>query len=131
MNTKNMVIEFSSSLSNIVEVNSSFNAAKLRIAYTGKNRNNTFISKESFERAIPTMYNCPIVANYMRESDEIGSHDGEFIKDKNGKTKYVNLTQPVGVIPESAQYSWETVDDNGVIHEYLCADVILWKRQEA
>ena len=131
MNTKNMVIEFSSSLSNIVEINSSFDAAKLRIAYTGKNRNNTFISKESFEQAIPTMYNCPIVANYMRESDEIGSHDGEFIKDKNGKTKYVNITQPVGVVPESAQYNWETVDDNGVIHEYLCADVILWKRQEA
>lgn len=128
---KNMTIEFSSSLSNIVEVNPSFDSAKLRIAYTGKNRNNSFISKEAFERAIPTMYNCPVVANYMRESDEIGSHDGEFIKDSNGNTQYVNITQPVGMIPESAQYSWETVEDNGVIHQYLCTDVILWKRQEA
>lgn len=100
---KNMTIEFSSSLSNVVEVNPSFDSAKLRIAYTGKNRNNSFISKEAFERAIPTMYNCPVVANYIRESDEIGSHDGEFVKDSNGNTKYVNITQPVGMIPESAQ----------------------------
>lgn len=131
MKARKMTIEFSSSLSNVVELNPSFDSARLRIAYTGKNRNNSFISKEAFERAIPTMFNCPIVANYMRETNEIGSHDGEFIKDSDGKTKYVNITQPVGVVPESAQYDWETVEDNGVLHQYLCTDVILWKRQEA
>lgn len=134
MEAKNMTIEFSSvdsNLTDIVEKNPSFDAAKLRIAYTGKNRNNTFISKESFERAIPTMFNCPLVANYIREEDEIGSHDGEFVTDQSGETKYVNITQPVGVIPESAQYTWESVNDNGVMHQYLCTDVLLWKRQEA
>lgn len=126
-----MFITFSSNLSDITEVNPSFDAAKLRIAYTGRNRNNSFISKEAFERAIPTMFNCPVVANYMREENEIGSHDGEFVKDADGNTTYVNLTQPVGVVPESATYNWETVTDNGVIHQYLCTDVLLWKRQEA
>lgn len=131
MNIKPMTIEFSSALSNIVEQNPSFDIARLRIAYTGKNRNNTFISKESFEKAIPTMFNCPVVANYMRKQDEIGSHDGEFVKTKDGEVKYVNVTQPVGLIPESAQWNWEEVDDNGVMHQYLCSDVLLWKRQEA
>lgn len=131
MNAKKMTIEFSSALSNMTEVNPSFDTARLRIAYTGKNRNNSFISKEAFERAIPSMYNCPIVANYMRAEDEIGSHDGEFIKDKDGNVQYVNITQPVGVVPESASYDWETVEDDGVIHQYLCTDVLLWKRQEA
>lgn len=131
MKTKKMTIEFSSTLTDVTEVNPSFDTARLRIAYTGKNRNNSFISKESFERAIPSMYNCPVVANYMRTEDEIGSHDGEFIKDKDGNVQYVNITQPVGIVPESASYSWETVEDNGVIHQYLCTDVILWKRQEA
>lgn len=126
-----MKIEFSSSLIDVVEKNPSFDMGKLRVAYTGKNRNNTFISKESFERAIPTMFNCPVVANYNRKKDEIGSHDGEFIKDKDGETKYVNITQPVGLVPESAQWNWENVDDNGVMHQYLCTEVVLWKRQEA
>ena len=93
---KNMNIVFSSALTDIVEKNPSFDAGKLRVAYTGKNRNNTFISKEAFERAVPSMFNVPVVANYMREEDEIGSHDGEWVKDKDGETKYVNLTQPVG-----------------------------------
>lgn len=126
-----MKIEFSSSLLDVVEKNPSFDIGKLRVAYTGKNRNNTFISKESFERAIPTMFNCPVVANYNRKKDEIGSHDGEFIKDKDGETKYVNITQPVGLVPESAQWNWENVNDNGVMHQYLCTEVVLWKRQEA
>lgn len=126
-----MKIEFSSALVDIVEQNPSFDLGKLRVAYTGKNRNNTFISKESFERAIPTMFNCPVVANYMRTSDQIGSHDGEFIKNKDGETKYVNITQPVGLVPESAHWNWEEVEDNGVLHQYLCTEVVLWKRQEA
>jgi len=128
---KNMKIEFSSALMDIAETNPSFDVGKLRIAYTGKNRNNTFISKESFERAIPTMFNCPVVANYIRSDEQIGSHDGEFIKKKDGKTKYVNITQPVGLVPESAQWYWETIEDNGALHQYLCTEVVLWKRQEA
>ena len=128
---RNMNIVFSSALTDIVEKNPSFDAGKLRVAYTGKNRNNTFISKEAFERAVPSMFNVPVVANYMREEDEIGSHDGEWVKDKDGETKYVNLTQPVGIVPESAQWYWEDVEDRGVMHQYFCTDVILWKRQEA
>lgn len=131
LETKNMNIQFSSALSDIKEINPSFDTARLRIAYTGKNRNNSFISREAFERAIPSMYNCPVVANYIRDENEIGSHDGEFINNKDGEIEYINITQPVGIVPESASYDWETVDDNGVIHQYLCTDVILWKRQEA
>ena len=126
-----MTIQFSSALSDIIEVNPSFDAGKLRVAYTGKNRNNTFISKEAFERAVPTMFNVPVVANYMREINEIGSHDGEWVKDEDGNVEYVNVTQPVGVVPESAHWFWEEVSDNGVMHQYFCTEVLLWKRQEA
>ena len=126
-----MSLQYSSSLTNLTEINPSFDCGKLRIAYTGKNRNNTFISKESFERAVPTMFNCPVVANYNRDADELGSHDGEWIKNKNGEVEYVMVTQPVGVIPESAKWYWEDVTDSGEVHRYLCTDVLLWKRQEA
>lgn len=126
-------LEYSSAINNIVESNSSFDKARLLIAYTGKNRNNTFISKESFEKAIPTAYNCPVVARYTRTDDggELGEHEGEFITNPDGSQEWVNITQPVGVIPESATWSWETIDDNGTLHEYLSTDVLLWKRQEA
>ena len=128
---KIMRLTFSSSISRLCEINSSFDSAVLRVAYTGENRNGSFISKETYERCIRTIYNCPIVCNYDRESDTIGSHDVEVVSSENG-LRLVNVTTPVGVVPESAQPYWEFIEENdGSIHEYLCIDVLLWKRQEA
>lgn len=131
MSERTMRIVFSSGISNLVEKNSSFDSGVLRVAYTGKNRNNSFISKETYERCIQSIYNCPIVCNYDRETDTIGSHDIELVSTDDGGMKIVNVTQPVGVIPESAKYWWEEIEDNSGVHEYLCVDALIWKRQEA
>lgn len=123
---------YSSSLSSLCEVNPSFDTGILRIAYTGKNRNGSFISKATFEKCIETMYNCPIVCHYDRETNSIGGHDMELVSNENGDMKLVNLTIPVGVIPESSKYFWSVVEEeDGTEHEYLCAEVLIWKRQEA
>lgn len=125
-------MEYSSSLSSLCEINSSFDTGILRIAYVGKNRNGRFISKSTFEKCMDTIYNCPIVCNYDRETDSIGGHDMELVTDKDGNMKIVNVTTPVGVIPESSKHFWSTVEEeDGTTHEYLCADVLIWKRQEA
>lgn len=127
-----MSIVYSSSLDKLTECNSSFDKGVLKVCYVGRNRNNSFISKETFERCIESIYNCPIVCRYDREADEIGSHDMELVSDDEGRMKLVNITTPVGVIPESAKYWWaEYEEDDGSIHEYLCVDALLWKRQEA
>lgn len=131
MSKRNMRIVFSSSISNLTECNASFDSGVLRVAYVGKNRNNSFISKETFERCMPSIYNCPIVCNYSREEDTIGSHDMELVVSDDGSMRIVNITQPVGVVPESAKYWWEEIEDASGVHEYLCANVLLWKRQEA
>lgn len=123
---------YSSSLSSLCEINSSFDTGVLRIAYTGANRNGSFISKETFERCIETLYNCPIVCHYDRETDSIGGHDMELVTNEDGGMRLVNMTIPIGVIPESSKYFWSMVEEeDGTEHEYLCADVLIWKRQEA
>ena len=123
---------FASSLTNLCEVNSSFDTGVLRICYTGENRNKSFFSKEAIVNSIPTIYNCPIVCNYDRETDTLGGHDMELVCDGNGVLKLINATTPVGVIPESAKVWFENYEeDDGTIHEYLYAEVLLWKRQEA
>ncbi len=123
---------YSSSLSSLCEINSSFDTGVLRIAYTGANRNGSFISKETFERCIETLYNCPIVCHYDRETDSIGGHDMELVSGEDGSMRLVNMTIPIGVIPESSKYFWSVVEEeDGTEHEYLCADVLIWKRQEA
>lgn len=123
-------ITYSSSFERLCEINSSFDSGILKIAYVGKNRNGSSISKEAFERSMQTIYNCPIVCNYDRELDEIGSHDVDIVM-KDGRPTMINITQPVGVIPESAKYWWENFEDDSGVHEYLCIEALIWKRQEA
>lgn len=131
METKKILsIRYSSALSGFEEVDDRFDRGVLRIAYHGKNRNMSRISKDSFEHALPTAPNCPIVCRYDRGEDELGGHDVEYVE-KDGCGKLVNLTTPVGVIPESANFWWESVCDDSGEHEYLCADALIWKRQEA
>lgn len=123
---------YASSLTDLCEVNSSFDTGVLRIAYTGNNRNKSSISKQAFERSIKTMYNCPIVCHYDRETDSLGGHDVELVRDPDGALRVINMTTPVGVIPSEAKYWWDTVEESdGTLHEYLYTEILLWKRQEA
>lgn len=125
-------LTYASTLSDFREMNSSFDYAVLRIAYHGVNRNGSRISKEAFERSMHTAFNCPIVCHYSRETDELGGHDREIVHTDDGGLKIVNLTEPVGVVPESATPWWDFVEEeDGSTHEYLFMPVLLWKRQEA
>lgn len=122
--SKKLRINFTADFSEIIQLNKSFAMGKCVIAYAGRNRNMTSISKEEFEKALPSLKNCPLVANYNLKEDKLGGHDVEFITDNNGILHMVDATIPFGVVPESARQYWETV--NGV--DYLITDVLLWKR---
>lgn len=130
--SKKLNLTYASKISDIVALNSSFDKGVLKICYAGKNRNGSFIAKETIEKSVPTLFNCPVVCNYDRETDSLGGHDMELVHSEDGSSKIVNLTAPVGVIPESANVWFEEFEEeDGVSHEYLCAEVLLWKRQEA
>lgn len=56
----------------------------------------------------------------------------ELVRKDDGSLILMNLTQPIGVVPQTAKVYWETVEeDDGTVNEYLCAEVLIWKRQEA
>lgn len=127
---RKMRLQFESSVDRIREIesaNHSFDAGVLRVCYPGKNNNGSYISKESIERAAPTMFNCPVVCNYDLETDSIGGHDMDLATDADGRRRIVNLTEPVGVVPAGSRWSWETFNGK----EYFTIDVILWKRSAA
>ena len=129
---KVMTMTYASSLTDLCSLNSSFDKGVLRVAYHGENRNKSYISKQTFENCIKTMFNCPIVCNYDRETDTLGGHDMRIVHDAAGSLRLINVTTPVGCIPESARYWWDEVDEeDGTVHEYLFVDALLWKRQEA
>lgn len=125
-----MKLVYPATITEITSQNSSFDACMIRVMYTGKNRNKTSISKAAVERAIHTIYNCPIVCNYNIEEDTIGGHDVDVISTDRG-IKIVNLTDAIGVIPAGAEYHWEEITDGDETHEYLCIGGVLWKRTPA
>lgn len=102
-------------------LNSEFTKAKAYILYYGENRNGSKMSKECVESAIPTLYNIPIVAEWIEKKEDFGTHGGKIIISDAG-IEYIQTTKPYGLVPESCNARWEMVDDK----EYLVADIILW-----
>lgn len=125
-----MWLQYPSSIEQIVEQNESFDSCIIKICYTGRNRNKSSISKQAIEDALPSIYNCPIVCNYNVYDDTIGGHDIEIVSTNTGM-RLINLTDAIGVIPYNCNYYWETINDNGTEHDYLCVEAILWKRSAA
>src|SRR5690606_28205382 len=83
--------------------------------YHGENRNNSYIASEEVDKALQTIYNTPIVGEFVEaagddEDSNVGSHGGKVVIDDKGM-KYIHTTRPVGVVPESANVAWATIKD--------------------
>lgn len=104
-------------------LNPSFHTARLRIMAIGsKAHNGAKFSHDGTMKALPTLKNIPLVTQYDRNTKNLKSH--EFEDDGNA------LTYGIGVIAESCQQWIEEVEVDGETKEYLCSEVLLWKRQK-
>ncbi len=111
------LLDFQASISDVKQINPTFSTCKVRVLYTGKNRNMSIITKDSVEKALPTLKNIPIVGEYSEENKDYKGHGGAINLDDY---KFIHTTKPYGVVPESATYQWEEVKGrDGSIREYL------------
>ena len=88
---------------------------RAKIVNVGKNNNDTSFSKESIERALPTLYNIPLIGIYSEIENDFKSHAKNDLERKE--------TYAIGTIPESCNAHFE--EDMGM--EYLVADIVVWK----
>lgn len=120
-------LQFQVKFEDVKPINENFSRCKIYTLATNENRNGSFISKETVEKSLPSIYNIPIVGEYLENEDNFGGHGGKIeITDK--EIKFVSTTRPYGVVPESANIYWENVtEEDGSIAEYLVVeDAILW-----
>ena len=110
--------------------NSSFEQAIVRIACFGENANGSSFTRESFEKALPSIKNIPIVALYKDDENDFGGHESSY-EIQDGEFKVVYNTFPFGVIPESAKQYYEEVVEFGEVKQYLVSECLLWKRQKS
>ena len=133
---KNMNLKYQGYKFDITKKNPLFSEAKVYIMYHGENRNNSYISKEDVDKSIQSLYNIPIVGEFLEseedsEENNFGSHGGKIIIDDKGM-KFVQTTKPVGVVPESANVYWEKiVDEKEREREYLVVEgALVWNRYQ-
>lgn len=112
-------------ISDVKQINPLFSTCKVRVLYTGKNRNMSIISKDAVEKALPSMIGVPIVGEFSMENKDYKGHGGAIDLDSYD---FIHTTKPYGFVPQDATFSWEEVKTrDGSIREYLTVDgCYLW-----
>lgn len=125
LNSKMINFEITESLSPL------FSKARVTVMYHGENPNRSSFSKWDVERAVPTLKNIPIVGYFSEEDENFGGHERSLVVEDD-KIVVKTKTVPIGVVPESAVFSWKNiVDKDGIRREYLVIDnALIWNRDE-
>lgn len=94
---------------------------KFRIFHTGLNRNSSYVSKESAEKAMNTIADRPVLAAIHQLDDgtwDFEGHEMEVITDENGNEELRYIESQVGSFSSEPAF-WE--HDDELNKDYVCA----------
>lgn len=121
---KTFSIENVSKIQYVEKINDEFALCRCYVMGTKKNRNYSYIAKETVEKNLGTLDYCPVVGYlYKNKNGEyrIAGHECHFDDDWD----LVPDTQAFGVVKPNS-YHWEVINEFGVDVEYLVVDILLW-----
>lgn len=99
---------------------------RVKVMHSGLNENRSNFGVEAINSAEPTLKNIPLLAFIKRQDGaddaDFGGHEYE-IRITENDIKYVYLGRPVGMIPETNNYSLVKEDDK----YYVYVDAYVWK----
>ena len=116
-----------------LDINPLMSSCEIKVLYIGKNRNGTFISKETAQEMAKTLRGAPIVGYYKQDKEDFADHGEQIIFDGDG-IHFNCLTVPYGFVSPNAQVwfkDFEQSDDfgNNIIRTYLMTTGYLWTEQ--
>lgn len=94
---------------------------KFRIFHTGLNRNKSYVSKESAEKAMNTIADRPVLAAIHQLNDgswDFEGHEMEIVKDDKGNEELRYIESQVGSFSSEPAF-WE--HDDNLDKDYVCA----------
>ena len=94
---------------------------KFRIFHTGLNRNKSYVSKESAEKAMNTIADRPVLAAIHQLADgtwDFEGHEMEIVKDDKGNEELRYIESQVGSFSSEPAF-WE--HDDNLDKDYVCA----------
>lgn len=98
------------------KISETISKARVKIFYSGHNRNNSFITDEFAAHLIGTLPYSPVKGIYTVEGEDFTGHDRES-RDQ----------RIYGFVPSPMNFAWEQhLDRDGLTRNYACADVLIW-----
>ncbi len=111
---------------NVTPLNKLISKCEIKVLYTGKNRNYSFITKEVANKMANSLPGTPIVGQYFLEAKDFGEHEEELVVDEKG-VRFVKTTVPYGFVAPDSKIWWQNfLDKDGVEREYLLTEGYLW-----
>jgi len=112
---------------NVTPINPLVSKCQIKVCYVGDtpNRNGSIITKEVATEMANSLPCSPIVGRYLKDKEDFEEHSREMVIE-DGELKFKDLTQPYGFVPENAQCWFQKFLDDGVEHEYLMTEGLLW-----
>lgn len=115
------------------DINPGISNCEIKVMYVGKNRNGSYISKETAKKMAGSLRGTPIVAAWHEEEEDFGDH-GDVIHIENGKITFSCSTVPYGFVAPNAEVWFQKfteTDDFGeqLEREYMMTTGYLWTGQ--
>lgn len=114
-------------------INPGISKCEIKVMYLGKNRNGSFIDKNTAIQMANSLPCTPIVAAYNENKEDFGDH-GEILHIEDGEIKFSCKTVPYGFVAPDAEVWFQKFDDTNefgetITREYLMTTGYLWTGQ--
>ena len=105
----------------------------IKVLYLGKNRNGSFIDKNTAIQMANSLPGTPIVGAWRKDSEDFGDH-GHVITIEDGEIKFACKTVPYGFVAPDARVWFQKFNDiddfgNETEREYMMTTGYLWTGQ--
>ena len=114
-------------------INPGISKCEIKVLYLGKNRNGSFIDKNTAIQMANSLPATPIVAAYNEDKEDFGDH-GEVLHIEDGEIKFSCKTVPYGFVAPDAEVWFQKFDDTNefgetTTREYMMTTGYLWTGQ--
>ena len=114
-------------------INPGISKCEIKVMYLGKNRNGSFIDKNTAIQMANSLPATPIVAAYNENKEDFGDH-GEVLHIEDGEVKFSCKTVPYGFVAPDAEIWFQKFDDTNefgetTTREYMMTTGYLWTGQ--
>ena len=118
---------------NVTSINPLISKCEIKVLYTGKNRNKSYIDKATATAIGQTLPGSPIVGYYRKSKEDFTDHGEQIIFDDEGM-KINDLTRPYGFVPTNARVWFQKFNEVDMVgketsREYLMTEGYLWTGQ--